>query len=298
MMCNNPLDNIEDVDEDADLEDADEYADLEDADEYADLEDADEYADLEDADEFGDLNIPEIPADLPDPLAVLQSYREPAPRWLGPVTRFTRATFKQFLHGQVAFYPNAGKDGALFPLFAKSHSVHCFVHADLDHDARGILSILQEDSGDRLYGYDPVFDKIIPSNWWQPFDEPPGRDKPAWLDTSLFVVLRRRYEFSDDHGPEYLCFLHVLADACWLYWNLWGRHDQAPFAMLLQRDMTWREDDIEALLNVANEAGFPEFLLVDKGQRCWPGYQVVSDLSEPSGMNRRKRRLYRRTEIH
>jgi hypothetical protein len=281
MMCNNPLDDIEDVDEDAD--------------------------------EVDDPNVPEIPADLPDPVSVLQPYREPAPRWLGPVTRFTRATFKQFLRGRVAFYPNAGgEDGQLFSLFAKSHSVHCFIHADLDNPARKILSTLQEDGQHRLYGYDPVFDKIIPSNWWQLSEQPPHHGE--WLfefseedrerlrfaaaDTSLFVVLRRRDEFSDDHGPEYLCFLHVLADACLLYWNLWGRHDQAPFAMLLESDMTWRDSDIEALLNVAKEAEFPEFLLVAEGEQCWPGYEAVSGLSEPSGMSQRERRLYRRMEIH
>ena len=93
-----------------------------------------------------------------------------------------------------------------------------------------------------------------------------------------------------------MCFLHVVADACWLYWNLWGRHEQVPFAMLLQPDMLWRRDDIEALYNMANKAGFPEFLLVAAGERCWPDYQVISGLSEPSGMNGRERRLYRRRE--
>jgi len=239
----------------------------------------------------------DMPAELPDPLAVLQAYREPEPRWLGLVNRFSRATLKQFLRGRIAFYPNAGSDGALFPLFAKSHSVHCFVHAGLHHSAAEILSILQEDGETRLRGYDPVFHKIILPDWWQPFDKPPGRDEPLQLGTSLFAVLRRHYEFSDDHGPEYLCFLHVVADACWLYWNLWGRHEQVPFAMLLQPDMLWRRDDIEALYNMANKVGFPEFLLVAAGERCWPDYQVISGLSEPSGMNGRQRRLYRRSEL-
>ena len=252
----------------------------------------------------------DIPADLPDPLVALHPYREPEPRWLGLVNRFSRATLKQFLRGRIAFYPNAGSDGALFPLFAKSHSVHCFVHAGLHHSAAEILSILQEDGETRLRGYDPVFHKIIPSDWWPPFDEPPrhgdylfqlsdeDRERLRFgaAGTSLFVVLRRRHEFSDDHGPEYLCFLHVLADACLLYWNFWGRHEQAPFAMLLQRDMVWRQDDIKALYNMAKKAGFPEFLLVAAGERCWPGYQVISGLSESSGMNGRKRHLYRRSE--
>ena len=66
----------------------------------------------------------DIPAELPAPLVALSPYREPEPRRLGLVNRFSRATLKQFLRGRIAFYPNAGSDGALFPLFAKSHSVH------------------------------------------------------------------------------------------------------------------------------------------------------------------------------
>jgi hypothetical protein len=277
MMCNNPLDDIEDVDEDAD--------------------------------KVADPNVPEILADLPDPFSVLQPYREPAPRWLGPVTRFTRATFKQFLRGRVAFYPGAGKDGQLFSLFAKSHSAHCFVHADLEHEHSigDILAILQGEGKDRIYGYDPVFDKIIPSNWWQPFEQPPGYGEELELGTSLFSVLKKRPEVSVDHGPEYLYFLHVSIDAYWLYWNLWGRHDTAPFAMLLHdhgfggnRPGCHFGGAENALYQMANQAGFPDWLLVAEDTDSWPGYHVASDWALAGGAmhDGTMRRLYRRTEIH
>ena len=249
----------------------------------------------------------EIPAELPDLLAVLQPYREPEPRWLGPATEFNRATLDQFLDSRVAFYPGAGEDGQLFSLFGKSRSVHCFVHADFNQPAEDILAILQGEGKDRIYGYDPVFDKIIPSNWWQPFEQPPGYGEELELGTSLFSVLKKRPEVSVDHGPEYLYFLHVSIDAYWLYWNLWGRHDTAPFAMLLHdhgfggnRPGCHFGGAENALYQMANQAGFPDWLLVAEDTDSWPGYHVASDWALAGGAmhDGTMRRLYRRTEIH
>ena len=250
-------------------------------------------------DEYGPCH--RVSADLPDPLLVLQNYREPEPRWLASLTRFARSTLELFLRERVAFYPGSGVDGQLFSLFGKSGSVHCFVHADFENSATSILDILEGDGRDRLYGYDPVFAKVMNPNWWQSFEQPPGCDWESRLGTSLFVVLRKRLDFSVDHGSEYLCFLHVSVDAYWLYWNLWGKEQTAPYAMLLQ-DHGFGGNDTgcsfggseNALFEMASRAGLPEFLLVGKNTDPWDGYHLASRWSEGSGMHEFKRCLYRR----
>ena len=283
MMCNNPPD---------------------------DTEDGDEYAGLEDVNEFGDPNGPEVPADLPDPLTVLQEVPEPQPDWLEPATRFTRATLDQFLDSRVAFYPGAGMDGQLFSLFGKSHSVHCFVHADLIHSAEDILAILQGEGEDRIYGYDPVFSQVKDPDWWQLFEQPPECDWESQLGTSLFTVLKKRPEVPVDHGPEYLCFLHVSVDAYWLYWNLWGRLDRAPIAILLHdhgfggNHPDHRFGGTEpggtkhALYEMANQAGLPDWLLVAEHTKSWEGYEVASDWALAGGAqhDETRRRVHRQME--
>ena len=246
----------------------------------------------------------DMPAELPDPLAALQPYREPEPRWLGLVNRFSRATLDQFLDNRVAFYPGAGKDGQLFSLFGKSRSVHCFVHADFDQPAEGILAILQGKDEDRISGYDPVNPQVKGPDWLQSFESPPEYDQESRPGTSLFTVLKKRLEVPVDHGPEYLCFLHVSVDAYWLYWNLWGRHETTPFAILLHDhgfggnypDHCFGGAE-NTLYQMANQAGLPEWLLVAKDNESWPGYEVASDWSQGGqSMHNTKRRLYRRRE--
>jgi hypothetical protein len=247
----------------------------------------------------------EIPVEVQgqDPLEILRNHWGQMPDWLADVNtpdlensdQFRRA-MDQFLKERVAFYPGAGMDGQLFSLFGKSRRVRCFVHADLDVSARSVLANLQGDGPERVRGYDPVVHRIIPPEWWE-LDPPPKSNWESNLNESLFVILKRQDGLPEDHGSEYLGFLHVSIDAFWLYWNLWGKRKLKPYAVLLQDSGIFNgclggEDS--RLYHMAHRAGLPEFLLVSKNTAPWPTYNVVSDWSAPAGVNRHKRCLYRR----
>jgi hypothetical protein len=247
-----------------------------------------------------------------NPLEALRNHRKQMPDWLADVNTPNlempdqfRRTMDQFLKERVAFYPGAGTDGQLFSLFGKSSSVHCFVHADYGVPANAVLADLQENGYDRIMGYDPVVHRIIPPDWWQ-FEQPPECDCESELNESLFVILKRQDGFTEDHGSEYLGFLHVSIDAYWLYWNLWGKRKLAPYAVLLQ-DHTWggnhddckfgfpvEETDTSPLYQMATQAGLPKFLLVGDNTGPWPSYNVVSGWSDEAGASNHRRRLYRR----
>jgi hypothetical protein len=262
----------------------------------------------------------EIPAEVRalGPLGVLrhlveQMHGEQIPDWLAGVNAASlekqgqfRRTVDQFLSEQVAFYPGAGTDGQLFSLFGKSGSVHCFVHADLAVSADTALTYLKGDGPGRVRGYDPAVYKIVPHDWWQQFERPPNCDWKSELNESLFVILRRQDGFPEDHGPEYLGFLHVSIDAYWLYWNLWGKREAAPYALLLQ-DHTWggnrdhckfgfpvEEEDTSPLYQMATQAELPVFLLVGDNTEPWPSYNVVSGWSDEAGASNHRRRLHQR----
>jgi len=262
--------------------------------------------DIFDIDRFGKTDkYHKIPSELEgiSPLQVLQKHSEQMPALLGNVTDADlgtadqfRDTLNQFLGERVAFYPGAGTDWQLFSTFGKSGSVHCFVHADLGIEhTEDILAILQGAEIGRIRGYDPVVHRVIPAVWWPQFEPPSGCNRESKPLESLFVILKRQDGFPDAYGPKYFGFLHVSVDAYWLYWALWGRHSTAPHAVLLQDHTQGRfGGDENPLFQMATQAGLPEFLLVAKNTKPWPGYDVVSGWSEPAGMGGHGRCLYQR----
>jgi hypothetical protein len=265
---------------------------------------------------------PEIPDEVQglNPLKALRNSeeKEKMPDWLAELETSSletpdqfRKTVDQFLNKRVAFYPGAGMDRQLFSLFGRSRSVHCFVHADSnasgDVPTNSVLAALQGNGHDRIMGYDPVIHKKIPPDWWLQFERPPECDWESKLNESLFVILKRQDGFTEDHGSKYLGFLHVSIDAYWLYWNLWGKREVAPYALLLQDHgyggnhghrkfgFPVEEKDTSPLYQMATQAELPKFLLVAENTRSWPGYERISDCSDEAGASKERRCLYRRS---
>ena len=261
----------------------------------------DEYADLEDADEFDNPDPHLVQPDHPDPLELLREHRQPAPQWLEPETRCSRALLKQFLSSnRISFYPGAGNDGQLFSVFGKSGSLHCHVHADFNVPATAVFSDLESAGNSRVYGYDVISHKYVSPSWLTPFEQPLECNWESRLKAGLIAVLQRQDRFDEDHGPEFQCLLHVQVDAYWLYWNLWAKHGRAPFAVVLQdhgfAGNPGKFGGEGQLFQMASQAGFPKFLLVGKKTRSWPGYAVVAGWAPGTGQHNSRRCLYGKVE--
>jgi len=246
-------------------------------------------------DEFG-RDHPVRPDHL-DPLELLREHRQPAPQWLGPETRCSRALLQQFLDSdRISFYPGAGEDGQLFSVFGKSGSLHCHVYADFNVPATDVLGDLEAAGNCRVYGYDVISHKYVPPSWLAPFEQPPGCDWESRLETGLIAVLKRQDQFDEDHGPEFQCLLHVQVDAYWLYWNLWSKQGRAPFAVVLQDHGSAGNPGIFGgegqLFQMASQAGLPEFLLVGENTNSWSGYDVVAGWAPRTGLHKNRRCLY------
>jgi hypothetical protein len=240
-------------------------------------------------DEFDTPDPHPVQPDHPDPLELLREHRQPAPQWLGPETRCSRALLKQFLSSnRISFYPGAGEDCQLFSVFGKSGSLHCHLHADVG----GIESL------GSIEGYEPISVEEIPSSWLTPFEQPPGCNWESRLETGLIAVLQRQDPFDEDHGPEFQCLLSVQVDAFWLYWNLWAKQGRAPFAVVLQdHGCAGNPDKFGGegqLFQMASQGGFPEFLLVGENTHSWSGYDLVAGWAPASGMWNNRRCLYRK----
>ena len=60
----------------------------------------------------------------------LKEFREDVPKWLTDYRTGDKVSFDEFMKCRVGYYPGAEFDGNLVKIGNKSHSVHCFLHAD------------------------------------------------------------------------------------------------------------------------------------------------------------------------
>ncbi len=118
--------------------------------------------------------------------------------------------------------------------------MHCVLHADLLHDSALVTHVLSRRFRPYIHvaGYRVVDLQQLDASTTRTLlalnDEHPWGEAPA-LQGACWEVLEREPEYTDDHGPPRLAFLHVQCEAVWLYWNLWARSCEcAPYAILLQ----------------------------------------------------------------
>jgi hypothetical protein len=247
------------------------------------------------------------PLNGPGAAAVLRAQRENLPRWLaqhegGSVLAPGGADY--FLASRTVFYPGAGEDGQAFGLFCRTHSAHCVIHADLMHSPRQIAELLSPGHRHRPKGYRPVtLEELTSEETTRLLQLDPGHpyQREPELQGALWAILEREPGLKDAHGPERLAFLHIQAEAVWLFWNLWVRGDAAPpYAVILQDHGfggNWSQfggRDSPLWQTAAASSNLPTWLLVGEDTDPWPGYERRSSPAAPSGMHRNHRSLFRR----
>lgn len=269
---------------------------------------SDEYAGLEDAGEFHDDH-PKA-ADLPSPRDALSRVKEVMPTWLRECRCLDGNVLTGFLSSRTVFYPGSGLDGHAIELFGSTHSAHCFIHVDYGVDestSSKVLDVLQQDAPYRCKGYSPsqvvklTADRLRDLFGLRMTHPVPGQN--ADLQDGFWTILQRDSGLNDEHGPERLAFLHIHAEAVWLYWNLCQSAHRA-FAVVLQDHGfggNWTDfgGADSYLFQCAERNGLlPEWLLVAKNTDCWPNYNAASDWEQTkpgTGMHVTERRLAKRT---
>ena len=267
-----------------------------------------EYDGLEDADEFG-FDHPEV-TDLPSPRLVLSQVKEVMPNWLRECEGLDCTVATGFLSSRTVFYPGAGLDGHAIEVFGSTHSAHCFIHVDYGvggTTSSQVLDVLQQDDPYRCKGYYPTqivemtADELQDLFGLRMTHPVPGRN--AKLKDGLWTILQRDSGLDADHGPERLAFLHIHAEAVWLYWNLCQSAHRAFAVVLQDHGFGGKWTDFGGadsyLFQCAERNGLlPEWLLVAINTDCWPGYNAASDWEQTipgTGMHVTKRRLAKRT---
>ena len=234
---------------------------------------------------------------LPFPNDLLRQSTLPVPSWLKETTEFTDQTARDFLGSRAVFYPGSGDDGDAFRLFGGTHSAHCFVHADYNLSPAVIADKLELRYPDHVKGYEPILTSIISAKAIQELfqvdmhnlfksenynlfgiRERLSRAFEMNEAIALWAVLQRTSEYDEAHGPVRLAFLHIQAEAVWVFWNLWAPTARAPFAILLQDHgfggncarFGGAESPLYQL--ASKHSALPNWLLVGKRNTdSWPG---------------------------
>ena len=266
---------------------------------------------------------------------VLSNDRSEIPSWLAKRPSLSAETLEQFLSSRVVYYPGSGEDDHAVELFGSTQAAHCFVYADYSESYGGpapnVKSLLDPDNrrwgGCQLCSEPEVrsasdFLSLIKADSGHPW---PGQD--SRLTSARWAVLKRKPDSFESycrqrleadgvpagppfgildpndsatgHEPPLIAFLHISADAVWVYDKLWARRGKAPFAILLEETMTsWAlfGGDQAPLYQLARGCNaFPKWLLVGDNTEAWPGYEEASEFTEPHRDTVHQRRLYRLT---
>ena len=202
----------------------------------------------------------------------LLEFKEDLPQWLKDYKPEDQVAFSDFMDCRVGYYPGAGYDGNLVRVCSKSHSVHCFLHADYGISKEEMEKHLAEK--ECLNGYH-IIGKVdwsetvcFESNrWFRPELEP----------YCFMVVFERDVDKDDTWGAERLAMTFLLADGIKTYGELFVRkYNKAPWIVLLQDhgfggnyDRFGRGGRLSAIVSRGVK---PDFVLCGDGTRMWKGY--------------------------
>ena len=249
------------------------------------------------------------------PLDVLRSDAEPLPRWLANYRAGMFFPERSFFASRTAYYPGSGDDGHLLRIFGKSHTAHCFVHADNFHPAVDLETQILDGShkhhpkGYRVLDFQHLaLSTITPRNWtpqqilFQAEGNSLVQTQPHGGPFALWAVLERQEAFGEEHGPKRIALLHVGADGFAFFASLFchGANRKLPYAVLLH-DHGWGGSwakfggDQSPLWHLARDSAkpLPKWLLVADCTAPWEGYARAS-AGDPGGMYGTARYLYRR----
>lgn len=253
-----------------------------------------------------------FPDGLPTPEEVLASDHEATPGFLINLPLQPAQWLEMALCSRAVYYPGSGTDDHAVKLFGSAHAAHCFIHCDLTVTAARVIEGLQAGARHRFAGYQIERQELLAeaeSRQLVGGDLPEfihdGRDRATanpvgglgqLIPEVALVILRREQGLDDRHGPERLLFVHIHAEAVTAYWKLWGRHGNAPYAVLLQDHGdggNWcKFGGLDSPLYQAARSKLPRWLMVAEGTDAWPGYNSVS-AARPGGMHSAARRLWK-----
>lgn len=202
----------------------------------------------------------------------LNEYKEEMPQWLREYKPGDQVSFADFMGGRVGYYPGAGYDGNLVRVCNKSHSVHCFLHAD--------YGIGREEMEEHLAGPNCLLGyHIIGKVDWSDTVSVEGN---RWLRPELepycfMAVFERNADKDDAWGAERLAMTFLLADGIKTYGELFvEQFHKAPWIVLLQDhgfggnyDRFGRGGKLSTIVSGGEK---PEFVLCGDGTRMWKGY--------------------------
>jgi hypothetical protein len=202
----------------------------------------------------------------------LREYKEEVPQWLVDYKPGDQISFSDFMNCRVGYYPGAGYDGNLVRVCNKSHSVHCFLHADYGISREEMESHLAEErclSGYHVIGKVDWSDTVCfeSNRWFCPELEP----------YCFMAVFERDADRDESWGAERLAMTFLLADGIKTYDELFVKqYQKAPWIMLLQDHGFGgnydRFDRGGKLSSIVSRGVKPQFVLCDEGTRMWKGY--------------------------
>ncbi|QGQ21996.1 hypothetical protein F1728_04495 [Gimesia benthica] len=216
----------------------------------------------------------------------LSELRINQPEWVCHQPEFTAETIRRFFSSRVVYYPGACTDGRAIAIFNATKSAYCFVHIDLTTTAQQVSDDLKAGPPQGCNGYTPVVASGISTEIFRRLMRldmtHPVRDQVPVLKSVFWTILERDQDRADEHGFEYLAFLHIQAEAVWACQNLWSKADVNPFAVVLQ-DHAWGGNyasfggEESPLYQAAQRTKYPDLLLVANNTKVWPDYQAVSE---------------------
>lgn len=238
------------------------------------------------------------PRDDQEPVAMheyLMEFREDVPQWLKEYKPGDQVDFSEFMNCRVGYYPGAGFDGNLIKVGNRSHSVHCFMHADY-----GILREEMEKhlaKGECITGYHSIgrvdwSDKIHVGGH-EGIRE--GQDPYCFME-----IFERNPDKDDSWGASRFAVAFIYADGIKAYEELFAnQYNKAPWIFLLQDhgfggnyDRFGKGGGLDWSIRRGVK---PKFVICAENTKVWGGYyRMDTVLPTLGGMHRFTRHLYTR----
>lgn len=144
--------------------------------------------------------------------------------------------------------------------------------------------------------HDVTFRQTVSQLTRSPFPEDFTEENYLWwgfnwpgpkLAGGVWAIMERDPRLDDSHGPERFAFLHVTAEAFWIYWFIYGRYRIAPFALVLQDhgfggNFSKFGGSKSVLLALTRLTGLPPWILREKYTQRWPGYRTLPGQTRPN----------------
>ena len=236
--------------------------------------------------------------DMTEMVSFLSNYREETPAWIESYLRGEQITFKDIMSSRVAYYPGYCQrcicDGTLIKVGNKSHSVHSFLY--VDHIGRKELEeqIAKEGS---FRGYHPVGQiewqesDIMPSAPQRLYKYIPNNQEMPYC---FSMIMERDEDKDDTWGAEYFVVTFLFGSFDDTYCSIFKReYSKAAWLFLLnERYIRYNYER-----TIQSRHGYPQFVIFDKNANIGEGYEKVENVSPVFGEFRRRRDLYRYSEV-